>query len=435
MTKDRIALFTCLPPTHSGIAVYSKNLITFLSKKYEFDVFLGSKPLKPAPGVFHHSEFAHKHLLNPYRVILYQLGNNQYHDFEYPYLAYYPGIVVLHDPLLFQARSRYLIENVRYREYEEEMHYCHGYSGAQLAQLTVKGPIPPLVGFLFSMNRLVIESSIGVGVHARYFYDQIKFEYSHSRIFYIPMAFDISDIRMPEWNVKNKLGISDDTMLLGSAGFIEQHKGAWAVLQAIKEARTKRKIKFIWIGKDSYNRLREMIKREGLENDCFITGYVSEGDMLAYMKALDIFINLRYPTAGEFSAVLLMAFQLGKASIMTDLPHLYEIPKDIVMKVDVANEVESLVQAINFLIENEAKRIELGTNAEEYVRKNHNPAAMLDAYDTMIEEAKKVDIKNITGNKLIPRHWQSIAINELLPDSPEEVREDWQEIIEQIFWR
>lgn len=436
VTKERIALFTCLPPVHSGIAAYSNNLITLLSKKFEIDVFLEKIPLKSTHAVFHHCEFAYRHLVKPYKVIIYQLGNNEYHDFEYAYIAYYPGIVVLHDPILFHARSRYLIENAKYHEYEEEMRYCHGYSGARLARLAIKKrPIPNLIGFLFPMNRLVIESSIAVGVHTKYYWDQLKFEYSQNRIYYIPMGLGIDDKKIPELKIKSKYKISENEILIGSAGFVEDHKGIAVVLKAIKKAKEKYKLKFVWIGQDNHNRFHDMIQKEGLENECFITGYLNEGEMLAHIKALDILINLRYPTAGEFSAVLLTALLLGKASIMTDLPHFYDIPGDIAMKIDLANEVDSLEKAIDVLIQDKEKRIELGRKAELFAKKNHSLDKMVDAYCEMIEAAKKVDIKNLPHYKRFPRHWQPISTEDLLAGSPEEIKEDWRQIIDQEFLR
>ncbi|MEO0206718.1 MAG: hypothetical protein ABIL22_08625, partial [candidate division WOR-3 bacterium] len=166
MKRDRIAMFSCIPPAHSGIAEYTRNVVKHLAENFEIDVFIGEKPAPAeANNIFHHVEFAWKNVRDPYQVIIYQMGNNEIHDFEYSYIGCYPGILVLHDIILYQARSKYLLKNSLLKEYEEEMRYCHGYSGSRMAQISLKYPIPPLVDLNFSMNKLLIENSLAVGVH------------------------------------------------------------------------------------------------------------------------------------------------------------------------------------------------------------------------------------------------------------------------------
>ena len=73
----RIAFFSPLPPARSGIADYSQTLLEALAPLASLDVF------SDAPTGFDPSR---------YDAILYQIGNNGFHDFVYHAALRYPGI-------------------------------------------------------------------------------------------------------------------------------------------------------------------------------------------------------------------------------------------------------------------------------------------------------------------------------------------------------
>src|SRR4030042_2200426 len=304
--KEKIALFTCMPPVRSGIVAYSKLLIENLSDFYEIDIYCGTPPLQKAKNTFHHTQFLFRHLKLPYEAIIYQLGNHESFSFVYPYLAHYPGITVLHDIVLYQSRAKYLINSGKYKEYEEEMQYCHGYSGKKMAQVSLQYPMPGYSAFLFTMNKLVIEKSLVIGVHTKYFQEQLQFEYPAKKIFQVPMSLDMPAVEDLKRKVRERYTISDKTLLIGSAGFVDQHKGIESIIEVMNSVQKKYNVHFIWLGEDRNNMIQKSIEkianpevREKLKKMFTVTGYLQEEDFLSYLRELDIFINLRYPTAGE----------------------------------------------------------------------------------------------------------------------------------------
>jgi hypothetical protein len=78
----KVAFFSPLPPTRSGIADYSAALLDELRKLVDVQVF-SSKP-----ETFRPSDFD---------VSLYQVGNNVHHDFCYEMALENPGVVVVHE--------------------------------------------------------------------------------------------------------------------------------------------------------------------------------------------------------------------------------------------------------------------------------------------------------------------------------------------------
>src|SRR5580693_3978927 len=77
----RVAFYSPLPPSRSGIADYSETLIEHLKPLVDLEVFGQSGPDGPAR----------------FDIAVYQLGNNPYHDFVYDAALRQPGVVVMHE--------------------------------------------------------------------------------------------------------------------------------------------------------------------------------------------------------------------------------------------------------------------------------------------------------------------------------------------------
>ena len=67
--------------------------------------------------------------LNPpngqYDLVVYQLGNSSVHDFTWPYLFRWPGLVVMHDTSLHHARAQALLGRLRLDAYRAEFAWNH----------------------------------------------------------------------------------------------------------------------------------------------------------------------------------------------------------------------------------------------------------------------------------------------------------------------
>ncbi len=383
----KIAMFTCLPPTPTGISKYSLDLIMNLRNDFRIDVFVENNDKQNYENVFSHLDFSILNAKIPYDVIIYQIGNSEFHYFQYPYIACFKGIVIFHDIIVSHSRAKYFIRHNLWKDYFEEMRYCHGSNGLRIAKILYRYPIPEQIQFLFSMNQKIIEESLAIAVHDLYNYEFLKYQYPGKRIYHIPMGIsDVPEhiIKVPEENLREELSLPRDSFLIASFGFLSKHKGLKNILKALKQLINKYNLKFLWIGADKENLFNDLVKSEGLENYCLLTNYIEEEKMLKYIKAMDVIINLRYPTAGEFPHSLLTAFKLGKATITSDLPQIYDIPDTITVKVRLDQEVESLIEAISLLLSNEAKRKEYGKLAKLYADEKHSIKAMIDAYKFMI---------------------------------------------------
>src|SRR6266487_3015273 len=111
MTTLRLAWFSPLPPARSGVASYTAELVPLLQHELAIDCFPESRA----------HDFIWQHRRAPYDLVVYQLGNAPFHDYMWPYLVAYPGLVVLHDPRLHHARARLLLSQKRSEEHTSEL--------------------------------------------------------------------------------------------------------------------------------------------------------------------------------------------------------------------------------------------------------------------------------------------------------------------------
>ena len=109
----RLAWFTPLSPRLSGLAAYSAGIVAALARDpdLEIDVYVDDgdpAPLGPRLGsgvaVRAAHDFVWRRQRRPYDLAVYQLANAASHAYMLGYVVRYPGLAVLHDTVLHQAR-------------------------------------------------------------------------------------------------------------------------------------------------------------------------------------------------------------------------------------------------------------------------------------------------------------------------------------------
>ena len=100
-------------------------LVATLADEHQIDVFVDQHNLNgwPPPAgspIRSAHDFVWEHHTRPYDLTIYQLGNSSHHDYQWPYLFRYPGMVVLHDAHLHHARAACLLRTFRAADYRIE---------------------------------------------------------------------------------------------------------------------------------------------------------------------------------------------------------------------------------------------------------------------------------------------------------------------------
>ncbi|MEO7649822.1 MAG: hypothetical protein ABIZ80_05100, partial [Bryobacteraceae bacterium] len=154
----RVAFFSPLPPSKSGIADYSHTLLEHLSPLVDIEVFSSASQL------FRPDEFD---------IALYHMGNNPFHDFIYETALRHPGIVVMHESNLHHLIADLTIKRGDWDAYMREVEYAGG--GAALAYAKRVRALevgPDYEGV--AMTRRLLESAKGVIVHSRYMVEEMR---------------------------------------------------------------------------------------------------------------------------------------------------------------------------------------------------------------------------------------------------------------------
>jgi glycosyltransferase involved in cell wall biosynthesis len=418
----RLAWFSPMPPARSGIAACCAVLVPALRRLHEIDVFVDEPPAGGSAGLRSAHEFPWRHQRAPYDVTVYQLGNSACHDFLWPYLFRYPGLVVLHDIRLHHARAAALLRRHRAAAYRDEFVWNHPGVDRDLAELAVAG-FDSTLYYDWPMTRLILESARAVAVHTRANAATLKAEVPSARIDAIHLGH--GDVLEPEakqvarTRIRTRLAIPPDAILFGCFGGLTPQKRIAQVLGAFSATLTYAPGARLLLAGDASDLpdVRAEIRRLGLSGRVSLTGYLESDSLLTdYIAACDASLNLRWPTAGEVSGPWLRCLALGLPTVVVDLAHMADVPSldprtwhphgghsestPVCIAIDILDEDHSLALAMRRLATQPAFRKRLGDAAAAYWQRHHTPSAMIENYEQLIDEVRQLP----TPEPRLPRH-------------------------------
>ena len=424
---SRLAWFSPWPPQQSGIAGRSFEVVPLLAERgHAIDVFVDEREPAleavvvrgsadpPSPGdvrVQSAHDFVWRHVRKQYDLVVYQVGNSRVHEFLWPYLFRWPGLVVLHDARLHHARGRALLRRRRFDDYRAEFAWNHPAVSIDAAELAVKG-FDGEYYYQWPMVRGVLESARGVATHARGAIDALRdIAGPGRRIDYIalgegPDAFDVTATRE---SFRARHGLDANAIVFGVFGALTAEK---RVLQALRAfAATRARVpdaRILLAGRtDPTLFLEREIATLGLMNAVTRIEPADDGEFDAAVASVDVSLNLRWPTSLETSGPWLRSLALGRASIIVDLAHQGHLPvldprtwhrhspsddlgpdadaRAIAVAIDILDEDHSLRLAMRRLATDAALRDRLGREARLYWEREHAVARMVEDYERTIE--------------------------------------------------
>ena len=406
----RLAWFSPMPPTRSGVATCSADLVRGLSSSFAIDVFVDASRTPPAPGTRSAHDFIWLHQQHPYGLIVYQLGNSAVHEYIWPYLFRYPGLTVLHDAHLHHARAASLLHARRAADYRAEFAANHPDQHPDLAELAIAG-YDSYLYYHWPMRRLVVERSLLTAVHTPAIAGVLREEVAGARVEAIRLGHgteaDDAEATRRRQRIRARYGIPDDAPVFGCFGGLSPEKRLPQVLAAFSaiapQAPTAR---LLLAGAVPHHYdLASDIARSGVCEQTVLTGYIDQDEELdAHIAASDIALNLRWPTAREVSGPWLRCLAAGKPTVILGLAHLADVPAidprtwsstagvdaapPVTVAVDILDEDHSLRLAMQRLARDRALCERLGAAAKAYWRSHHSPAAMLADYHRVIALAR-----------------------------------------------
>ncbi len=388
----RIAYFSPLPPQHSGIADYSAELLPYLACQAEIDLFIGDgyRPTAAISQQFAvHSYRKFSQMASDYDVYLYHMGNDAFfHEYIYQTLLEYPGIVVCHEYVLQHFIQGITLQRGDRQRYVAEMRYGYGQTGARLAHLLLETNqgVDPYTHPLFER---AVDASLGVIVHNECTKQRILESRPLARVGKTPhMYFGAQTSAAPDV-CRDRLGLSQENFIIGSFGVIASPKRLETSLRAFARFRYAfPDAIYVLVGEvlPSSN-VRSLIQDLELQHNVIITGYVDMETFLQYMGAVDLALNLRFPTGGETSGSLIRLMNMSKPVIVSNSGSFAEYPDDCCVKIDVDElEEETLLVMMHVLASDEALRRQIGTNARRHIQTHHSMEKTVQGYIDFIQD-------------------------------------------------
>jgi glycosyltransferase involved in cell wall biosynthesis len=331
----RLAWFTPYPPDRSGIAAYSRELLSLLATDHAVDVFVDRPGLRPSalhpdgsclPLILRSAhDFVWLERRQPYDLVIYQLGNATCHDYMWAYFPRYPGLVVLHDAQVHQARAKQLLTRRRTEDYAAELRFSHPHAAAGLEDLVAAGFGGSLFYF-WPMLGVVMRAARAVVVHGRWLASSLEAEFPGVPVETIRMG--VAEPHGDRAAVRERLGIGAGEVVFAAFGRVTPEKRIDAALRGLAHVLGYAPAARLLLVGDTadYYDVVSAAEAAGVVGRVTTTGYVPDDSLADYIAAADVCLCMRWPTARETSASWLRSLAAGKPTIVTELAQMSSVP-------------------------------------------------------------------------------------------------------------
>src|SRR6185436_14298930 len=431
----RIAWFSPFPPVRTGIAGRSAELVAALAAR---GVSVDRYPEAAA------HDFPWRHRQAPYDLVVYQFGNSSHHDYAWPYALRYPGLVVLHDTRLHHARAALLLRETRAADYRAELAWSEPAVSPDAAELAIAG-FDSRLYYDWPMVRGLVASSRLTAVHGNAAREELiaalstpnvttpkiqaKTQAANAEAINAQSADSnldavsrIVSIRLGEGElvspereararreIRRRYDIAPDAIVFASFGGMTPEKRLPQILAALRATlRHTPDAHLLLAGaRAAHYDVAAGIAALDLQRHVTVAGYLErDADLTDHLAACDVSLNLRWPTARETSGPWLRALAAARATIVTDLVHLADVPsldprtwtareargaagemRPVCVAIDILDEDHSLRLAMRRLAGDAALRAELGAAAREWWQREHSVEVMVGDYERAIAAA------------------------------------------------
>lgn len=364
----RLGFHSPLPPAATGVADYAAALLGDL--KYHFEIVCN-----PDAGG---------------DVDLYHLGNNPLHQSIYARALRRPGVVVMHDALLHHFFLGALDESA----YVEEFVFNYGEWYRGLAHEMWRGRARSGIDhayFEWPMIARVCRESLAVIVHNPGAGATVLRHAPRAAVVEIPHLWipspvpDAAAVRA----LRERLGVGDDELLAGVFGHLREPKRLGAVLRAYARLRARgERVRLLVAGEFVSPELERNYAAEMASLGVLRTGYIEEHDFWLHAAAVDLCLNLRYPSAGESSGIAVRLMGAGCATMLTAGPETERFPEGACLLCDAGpgEEEQILLYWLWACRDREGLR-RMGLAAARHIRTEHDAARVAGLYAEAVRGA------------------------------------------------
>jgi glycosyltransferase involved in cell wall biosynthesis len=358
-------------------------------------------PLPPAPtGVADYAASLLRGLRTHGRVevddeqadaALYHIGNNLLHRAIYERALARPGVAVLHDAVL----QHFFLSSLDEAGYVSE--FVHNYGewmadfGEELWAGRARSGAEPRY-FEYPMLKRIAERSRAVIVHNAAAARAARRHAPQARIEEIPHLF-VPPARLPSESetaqFRAELGLGPGTLLAGVLGYQRETKRLPVVMRALDQAsRAGADVRLLVGGAFVSIDLERALAPMLADPRVIRVGYVPESEFWRYAAAVDVCLNLRFPTAGETSGIAIRMMGIGKPVVFTAGEELARIPENAALRVDMgALEEEMLAGYLVWLARDREAAREIGCRAAAHIAREHSLEGVAEQYWSVLKTA------------------------------------------------
>lgn len=419
----RMAFVSPLPPEKSGIADYSAELLRDLGAHFEIDLFTTAARvtddyLSSSFRIFPAKEL--KTRKAEYDIVVYQVGNSDFHAHMFDLMNSVPGVVVLHD---------FYLSGV--------MAHINAYGGGAsraLNGMLNAGGTAVIEGWKYRgrhealfdspCNESVFESALGVIVHSKHSLELLahyKPEGVSAPVYLVPHLRQVnpgaSDASAKS-NAREALKIDADEVVVCSFGHLAETKCIETIISGFDNLCRGRNHRFrmrlVFAGNlasgEYADKVKSLLNSVGCSDRVNITGFLDEGDYRRWLLAADMAIQLRQNTRGETSGAVLDCMSCGVPVIVNDYAGFKDYPADCVHFIATVPSVDGVSSALAHLADSLDVRRQLGEKSKSYLQDNHHPVKIAAGYrDAIFDALGKARCRDFS--KLRFAHMKSASID------------------------
>ncbi len=346
-----VGYFAPLPPANTGVADYAEALLHALRK--HGDVKIDAKDSD---------------------VALYHIGNNQIHATIYDRALADPGVVLLHDAVL----QHFFLGRLTEQQYVDEFIFNYGEWNRSLAEDLWKNRSrsaadpryfawPMLKRITTTAHAVIVHNPAAAAIVKQHAPDATVYEIPH--LFVQPQVPSVVDTL----RFRAELGIGPRTLLLGAFGHQRESKRLAVVLRALERAwRAGADARLLIAGAFASTDLERSLAEQLKDPRILRAGYLPESDFWRYAAAVDLCINLRYPTAAETSGIAVRLMGIGKPVAFSAGQEIARIPQNACLRIETGPaEEEMLAGYIAWLASDRTATEEIGRRAVAHITAHH----------------------------------------------------------------
>jgi glycosyltransferase involved in cell wall biosynthesis len=386
----KVAYFTPLQPSRSGIADYSALVLPALQERVEVEV--------ARHGRFRRAPTAD--------VSLYHVGNDpEAHGWIVEALRRRPGVVVLHELVLHHLVAGITLARGDAAGYLAAMERDHGLAGRLLAYGVLDNRIPPLWETRpqdFPLAGEILRLAESLVVHSRYVENGARAAGYEGPIARIPH---------PSW--RRDRASRPQGQLVGCFGHVNESKRIPQLYTAFARLRERLPDARLLLVGGASRRLADLETPNGVTRE----SYVDEERLWSLIESCDVVVSLRSPTMGETSGTVVRAMSVGIPLVVSDVGWFSELPDTVAIKVAPdEREVETLAAQLERLLSDDAVRQSMGAAALELATTEHALERVADLYVAALEEAAGGEAVQDAVTREVAEAAADVGIG---PDDPE----------------